>query len=162
MKDDPDIKKYVLDNLNVEIDLVVWITENAGSKEQAAIRHCGEHIRNMSIVGRSKGFQQALRLIRRNAEIWFSYMSRQFRVVFVCHNGRHRSVASAKIMCDMLTLQGDYRTEGPFHLSRPMWDNLCSTCQMCQPSKDTKDLMVEIMSLIGDDNDQDRTTRYCA
>lgn len=97
-------------------------------KDKRFTRHCGEHsgiiesvVQNKRELARIFEFVQS-RLDARKGE--------ELGIVCFCRQGRHRSVAVARILFAIfssfvpLTLQ-------PVHLSKHGWKHLCSTCREC-------------------------------
>ena len=133
--------KQQLDALNPDIkpDIILACWGIALGRHHIHL-HCGTHTENIRSTIESlqqlPGLQKELR--RQVDELWASGRT-TVRVLCICENGVHKSVAVAAIMQEIYHQEG-YNSKGPHHISRcdPL-PSMCWRCGKCKPNvaKDT-------------------------
>jgi len=123
-------KKY-LDGVHVDIVLPCWKIERG--KEHAK-EHCGLHTEIMYACSEDPEFPRIISSCREQAEKLWARGHLRVRVVCVCNQGRHRSVAVSAILQAVHSQMG-FNSKGPNHLSeKSWWKKMCTTCPECRPN----------------------------
>ena len=116
---------------------------NMGGKEgKQWSNHCGEHTGITLSCCTSREFSDIMKkCCERIARNW-QMGKHTIRLVCVCSQGRHRSVAVASTLAAVYEKMG-YNSPRPQHLSmKYWWTGMCSWCTDCKPNK-TKDNLYE-------------------
>ena len=103
--------------------------------------HCGTHTQNIRGCIESLQLPSLLEQLRRQVdELWASGRT-TVRVMCICENGVHKSVAVAAIMQEVYHQEG-YNSKGPHHISRcdPL-PSMCWRCGKCKPNVEKDTLM---------------------
>ena len=103
--------------------------------------HCGTHTHNMRACMESIQFPDLLKHVYSQVdELWASGRT-TVRVLCICENGVHKSVAVAAIMQEIYHQEG-YNSKGLRHISRcdPL-PSMCWRCGKCKPNVEKDTLM---------------------
>ena len=112
-----------------------------GHSEKYLNRHCGQHTMIMRACTQSPAFSQIANTCRRRAELLFKRGIPLIKVLCICSQGMHGSVAVANTLQHVYQQQG-YNSIGPCNLSRNEWmRGMCDVCMHCKPNKE-KDALI--------------------
>ena len=105
-------------------------------------QHCGEHTEITRACIESPGFQMLMDECRDHAYSLWACGQNNIRVMCICGEGKHRSVAVSSTLRSVYLRLG-FNSLGPFHLSELEggWRGMCNTCKHCKPNA-YKDAMV--------------------
>ena len=96
--------------------------------------HCGEHTEITRASIKSPGFQKLMDECRDEAFSRWASGQTTIRVMCICGQGRHRSVAVSSILKAVYLKMG-FNSRGPTHLSKEdWWPGMCHTCEHCKPN----------------------------
>ena len=101
--------------------------------------HCGTHTHNMRACMESIQLPALLKHVYSQVDELWATGRTSGRVVCICENGVHQSVAVAAIMQEFYHQEG-YNSKGPCHIARgDQRYSMCWSCRKCKPNvqKDT-------------------------
>lgn len=116
------------------VDLAYTCTQaNDPAKTKHLCGHWGEHYEIMAEQLNSKAFLDILGKIKTDIDPDKVDEDGTFNIVLLCNQGRHRSVAQAKMLSYILRSEGFNVLETIHHSDVNGWDKLCRTCTKCGP-----------------------------
>ena len=75
------------------------------------------------------------------AELEWACGQTHIRVMCICENGRHKSVAVATAL-QAVYLKVGFNSLGPYHMSQAeSWSDICQTCKDCRPNYHKEELI---------------------
>ena len=117
----------------------------------AAHHHTGENAWNLHSTLQSCRFWEIVAEVNQAVDEWFDPQDmwpsdRPMNLLFFCKQGRHRSVAAARLCFAMLRSRDGYEVSDPVHLARWSWDQwICTECEDCRPNNHWKNQMLAEM-----------------
>ena len=127
---------------NITFDIVLPCWDMGGKEGKKWSRHCGEHTGITISCCSSREFSDIMRKCYDGIARKSQMGKHTIRVVGLCSQGRHRSVAVASTLAAVYAKMG-YNSLMPKHLSKSRWwEGMCSKCTDCKPNK-TKDNLYE-------------------
>ena len=107
--------------------------------------HPGENVNNLQAVSQDRTFRSKIRPLCNATNEWFhSRDSRPFVCAFACKEGRHRSVAAAKLWAEICKRSG-FWVVGPHHLCNWNWWGCDGTCPECHPLLPSKQALFDVL-----------------
>ena len=101
-------------------------------------KHWGENIKNLKQTAKQPAFKEIMFDIRTKVKDMFKRDAESFNILMVCGQGRHRSVAAARLVLEVLK-RGGINTSGPHYLSRRYWwEGFCRKCTQCHVNANGK------------------------
>ena len=127
-----------------KFDIVLSCWDIHGGRQWS--KHCGKHTEIMHACCESAEFDSITNFCRNQSELLWDTGRNDLRVVCVCNQGRHRSVAVSSILQAVYDKMG-FNSRGPTHLSKRLWwKGICYTCKECKPN-DKKDALFEDLAV---------------
>ena len=127
---------------NITFDIVLPCWDMGGKEGKKWSRHCGEHTGITISCCSSREFSDIMRKCYDGIARKSQMGKHTIRVVCLCSQGRHRSVAVASTLAAVYAKMG-YNSLMPKHLSKSRWwEGMCSKCTDCKPNK-KKDKLYE-------------------
>ena len=115
-----------------KFDIVLSCWDIHGGKQWS--KHCGKHTEIMHACCESAQFATITKICRDQSELLWETGRNDLRVVCVCNQGRHRSVAISSILSAVYREMG-FNTSEPTHLSKhSWWEGMCDKCRDCRPN----------------------------
>ena len=100
--------------------------------------HPGENVNNLKAVSEDPTFRSKISPLCNATNEWFDARNRKpFVCVFACKEGRHRSVAAARLWAEICKRSG-FAVNGPNHVCKWNWwgcDGTCPEYDVAAPSK---------------------------
>ena len=112
-----------------EVDL--WVNAEQ-FRDKVAYGHCGEHEFQLSSIVATSSFDKWLKRFKIDFDKLHALSKAEVHIVSWCKAGTHRSVATGRIITEILRNDG-YHVIGPRHLSSGTWPRkrVCSSCSQC-------------------------------
>ena len=99
----------------------------------------GKNIDNMTVMLKKGDLKKTVNFLKPRSEFFFAESSNSDvpkvpKVLFVCSQGRHRSVTACEVWCGIFSRLG-YAVNKPIHLSQDSWwKGFCTKCDKCLDS----------------------------
>ena len=104
-------------------------------------KHCGQHTQIMRECIESCEFLNLMIECGSRAELEWACGQTHIRVMCICENGRHKSVAVATAL-QAVYLKMGFISFGTCHMSQQeSWSDICQTCKDCRPNYHKEELI---------------------
>ena len=112
--------------------------------------HFGENAWNLHATLQSWRFWKIVEEVNVAVDDWFRRDEGPMKFIFYCKQGRHRSVAAARLCYAMLRGREKYEVSEPVHLAMWSWpERICTECDDCRPNHPWKNKMLSQMYFCG-------------
>ena len=104
---------------------------------------CGEYTQITQSVIENPEFQTIVNECRSRGELLWAGGQACIRVVCICVQGRHRSVAVSSTL-RAVYLKVGFNSLGPFHFSKRDWSGMCHTCKHSKSNDHKEELFTSL------------------